>query len=79
MVQFPALVIADHSIQQHPLRAVQLLGRHGYFDVIIQYCTIWTRKDSAKHSKHNTDSNIWLTSTRGDMFTFLWCYDLGHI
>lgn len=36
-LQLPALVIADHPIQQHPLRAVQLLGCHGHLDVIMQH------------------------------------------
>lgn len=60
-VQLPALVLTDHSIQQHPLRAIQLLGRHAHFDVIIQPCAGWKRKESAKHSKHGTDSPFgWL-------------------
>ena len=40
VVQLPALFVTDHSIQQHTMRAVQLLGRHGNLDVIIQHSTI---------------------------------------
>lgn len=39
-LQLPALVITDHPIQQHPLRAVQLLGCHGHLDVIMQQSDI---------------------------------------
>ena len=28
-LQLLALIVTDHSIQEHPLCAVQLLGRHG--------------------------------------------------
>ena len=44
VVQLPALVLTDHAVQQHALRAVQLLGRHGDLDVIKQRSANYRRK-----------------------------------
>lgn len=36
LLKLSALVVGDDAVQQHPLRAVQLLGRHGQPDVVLQ-------------------------------------------
>lgn len=43
-MQLPALVISDHSVQQHPLRAVQLLGHHGHLDVVIKQSATYRKR-----------------------------------
>lgn len=45
-LQLPALVLAGHPVQQHPLRAVQLTGRHGHLDVAGQRGAGWRRQDA---------------------------------
>jgi len=59
-LELPTLVIADDSVQQHPLGPVQLPGRHGDLDVLVKHGAPWWRDgvSDAKGFSHDQDNTL---------------------